>query len=153
MSVTIDPTQAGLDRTRDRAHPGCIVCGSFATGGDALGLRCRLRPDGSVAAELRPGERFQGYPDRLHGGIIAALLDGTMTNCLFGHDVVAYTAELQVRFRHPVRTDRPVHLTARLERMTPPLYVLESELVQDGQVRATATGKFMQRPDGPNKTS
>lgn len=56
-------TVAGMTRTlasRAQGHP--FACS----------------PDGSVQGELRGGMAFQGYTGQLHGGIIAALLDGAM---------------------------------------------------------------------------
>jgi acyl-CoA thioesterase FadM len=57
------------------------------------------------------------------------------------------TAELTVRFRHPVATERSATVRARLERDRAPLYLLQAELVQDGVVKAAATAKFLE--DGP----
>jgi acyl-CoA thioesterase FadM len=54
------------------------------------------------------------------------------------------TAELTVRFKHPVATGRPATVRARLERDLGPLYLLEAELVQDGEVKATASAKFLE---------
>jgi acyl-coenzyme A thioesterase PaaI-like protein len=124
------------------AHPGCVVCG----GANDRGLRLRYAPgDGNrVQAELNCDGSLEGYGGRLHGGIIAAALDGAMTHCLFALGRTAVTAELTVRFRHPVATGRPATVRARLERDLGPLYLLEAELVQDGVIKAVASAKFME---------
>jgi acyl-coenzyme A thioesterase PaaI-like protein len=100
--------------------------------------------DGSVQTTLQPERACEGYAGMLHGGVIATLLDAAMTNCLFAQGRCGLTAELCVRFRHPVVGDTPVRLRACVERSSPPLFVLRAELWQAGQVRATATGKFME---------
>ena len=81
----------------------------------------------------------------LHGGVVASVLDGAMTSCLFAHGHPGATAELTVRFRHPVRTGGVATVRAWIERCAPPLHMLRAELVQNGQIKATAWGKFIDR--------
>ena len=123
-------------------HPVCVVCAKHS----ARGLRMRYSPtgDGGVQAELDCDDSLQGYEGRLHGGVIAAALDGAMTHCLFALGRTAVTAELNVRYRHPVATGRAATVRSRLERDLAPLYLLRAELVQDGVVKAEATAKFME---------
>jgi acyl-coenzyme A thioesterase PaaI-like protein len=123
-------------------HPGCVVCGAANT----RGLRLRYVPanGNEVRAELDCDGSLEGYGGRLHGGIIAAALDGAMTHCLFALGRAAVTAELAVKFSHPVVTGRPATVRARLERDLAPLYLLRAELVQDGVVKATGSAKFME---------
>jgi acyl-coenzyme A thioesterase PaaI-like protein len=122
-------------------HPSCVVCG----GTNERGLRLRYVPaDGNgVQAELDCDSSLEGYGGRLHGGVIAAALDGAMTHCLFGLGREAVTAELIVRFKHPVATGRPATVRAWLERDLGPLYLPQAELVQDGVVKAAASAKFL----------
>ena len=143
MPATTEADQNLLNRTRQAAHPRCAVCGR--TGHCGLGLRFRLCPDGAVEAEFNCPERFQGYRGILHGGVTSSLLDGAMTNCLFARGITAVTGELNVRFRHPIRLGVPLLVRASITRSQPPLHVAEAEIVQDGQVRARAVGKFMER--------
>ncbi len=131
-----DPGDLGV-----RLHPRCIVCGRENNQG--LQLKFVAREDGSVEGSFDCSTAFEGYPDRLHGGIIALLLDGVMTNCLFAHGREAVTAELKIRFRSPVRTDRPARLRGWIERSAPPLYYLAAQIEQDAEVRAHGTAKFM----------
>jgi acyl-coenzyme A thioesterase PaaI-like protein len=124
------------------AHAGCVVCG----GANERGLRLRYAPaDGNgVEAELDCDGSLEGYGGRLHGGIIAAALDGAMTHCLFALGRRAVTAELTVRFKHPVATGRTATVRARIERDLGPLYLLRAELAQDGVVKASAVAKFLE---------
>jgi len=143
MSAITEPAQDALEQLARTAHPLCFVCGRAGECG--LGLRFALRDGGRVEACFKCAARLQGYEGVLHGGVTSSLLDGAMTNCLFAHGIAAVTAEITVRFRHPARTHVPATVTARIVRASPPLFVVEAELVQVGQVRAKATGKFMQR--------
>ena len=142
------PTQQELGRAslwalRRDSHPGCFVCGP--ANGCGLGLEFCLGPDGAVEASFACQGVFEGYPATLHGGIICTLLDGAMTNCLFAHGHAAVTAELRVRFRHPVITERPAKVRAWIASSLRPLHELAAELVQEQQVMATARGKFLEK--------
>lgn len=127
-------------------HPRCIVCGAD----NPRGLHVDFRPaaDGGVEADFDCAPVFEGYSHRIHGGVIAALLDGAMTNCLFAHGRVAVTAELTVRYRHPVMADRRVSVRAWIRETSRNLHRMQAELAQDGRVLVTATAKFLEPPDG-----
>jgi acyl-coenzyme A thioesterase PaaI-like protein len=139
------PNAKQLATLRAHAHPRCVVCGAANPLG--LGLECVVMPDASVAAEFAGGEALEGYADQLHGGMIAALLDGAMTHCLFAHGCRALTAELTVRFRHPVAVKERLTVRAWLADSHAPLHLLRAELWQNGQVKATALGKFFESHD------
>jgi len=124
-------------------HPECILCGQDDRLG--LGLNFTVTDDGSVTTDADCDEFFQSYSGQLHGGILALLLDGAMTNCLFAVGVTAVTGELAIRYLHPVTAGKPVKLTARLKKTRPPLYLVEAELCQDGETAARASGKFIER--------
>lgn len=132
MSATTD-----LSR---QCHPSCLVCGSERAGG--LGLRFVQQTDGSVSAEFHCSPDFQGYPDRLHGGVIAMLLDAGMTHCLFARNVAGLTARLNIRYNHGVMLGIPAVVRARIVDCEGPLYHLESEVRQNGYVCAAAKATF-----------
>lgn len=123
-----------------RCHPSCLVCGSNRTNG--LALHFQQQADGSVVAEFDCGAAFQGYPDRLHGGVVAMLLDAAMTHCLFAQNVAGLTAKLNIRYHRAVLLRVPVVVRARLVDAKAPLYYLESQVIQDGNLCATAKGAF-----------
>ncbi|MFW6062125.1 MAG: PaaI family thioesterase [Planctomycetota bacterium] len=148
MPATTEPSQQLLEHTRDRYHAGCVVCSAW--GPAALGLEFAVTDDGVTGTFPCP-PRFEGYDGMLHGGVISAIADGAMTNCLFAEGIAAVTAELKVRFRHPVVLGKRLTVMARTTRRNAPLFVLEARLVQDGKLKATATGKFMQTPGDASK--
>jgi acyl-coenzyme A thioesterase PaaI-like protein len=143
MHPTIEEQQACLEATRKEAHPDCFSCSSESQAG--LGLRFLVRQDGGVEARFRCREIYQGYPGLLHGGVTSMLLDAAMTNCLFSRGTVAVTARLIVRFLLPVAIDDTAVIRAWLRDFSPPLFVLEAELEQNGRVMASATAKFIDR--------
>jgi acyl-coenzyme A thioesterase PaaI-like protein len=112
---------------------------------NGLGIKFRATADGSIEGTFDCDPFYQGYDGILHGGVISAILDGAMTHCLFAHGRNGVTARLIVRFLEPVAVDRPAVIRARLCDYSPPLYILEAELSQDGKVLTRATAKFIVR--------
>jgi acyl-coenzyme A thioesterase PaaI-like protein len=123
-----------------RCHPSCLVCGDERP--DGLGLRFEQQADGSVVAEFDCSAVFQGYPDRLHGGVVAMLLDAAMTHCLFAYNVAGVTAKLGIRYYRAVTLGVPAPVRARIVDAESPLYYLRSEVVQDGGLCVVAKGTF-----------
>jgi acyl-coenzyme A thioesterase PaaI-like protein len=139
--VTIEERQNALLSMREQHHRTCPVCGDHNPNG--LHTAFEVRPDGAVEVEVIYGEDKEGYDGHLHGGIIASLLDGAMTNCLFSYGIPAVTGELVVRMVHPVRAGPKIVVRAWLNRRFAPLYLMNAEMRQGGSVAAKGEGKFM----------
>jgi len=145
MCVITDPMPAIMIELQARLHAQCVLCGADHPQG--LGLVFDKHANGQVDAEFSCDRQYQGYTGYLHGGIIAALLDSAMTNCLFAHGRVAMTGELKVRFLKPVSVECTAMVSARLTKSWPPLFYMEADVRQKGCVMAKATAKFMEVPD------
>jgi len=142
--VITDWAQAELQQMRAQEHANCIVCSPSNIW--SLGVGFTASEDGVVEGDFDCGSVFEGYDGMLHGGVIASLLDGAMTNCLFAHGIPGVTAELSVRYRHPINSVISAKVRAWIERSSEPLYVLKAEIIQEGKTKATAVGKFMKSP-------
>jgi hypothetical protein len=132
-----------LKSVQAEVHPFCVVC----SGSNPYGLALKFGgcSDGVLTANFQASPILEGYEGLLHGGLIASLLDGVMTNCLFAQGIVAVTAELKVRYREPVLIGSEIQLTSWIEMRYSPLFILQAELKQGDCVKATASAKFMQR--------
>lgn len=128
---------------RARLHPHCVVCSPDHPCG--LCLRFRAAPEDTVVADFQLDRTVEGYVGWPHGGITSTILDGAMTQWLFAHGLTGVTAELKVRFRHPVLLGEPAQVTAHLKTASHPLYELEAQIVQNGQLKARATGRFLHK--------
>jgi len=124
----------------ESCHPACVACGDPKRGG--LGLRFVRQDDGSVTASFSCEERYQGFPDRLHGGIIALLLDAAMIHCLFARGHHAVTTKLSVQFRHPVVVGEAATVRGWHVGESPSRFVVKAEIRQSGLVKAVAEGIF-----------
>ena len=83
----------------------CFACGTLNTGG----LHLDLHVDGERCwTDLEIPERFQGWDEIAHGGIVATILDEVMAWSLAASDNWGLTARLNVAFRRPVPLGRPV---------------------------------------------
>jgi acyl-coenzyme A thioesterase PaaI-like protein len=130
-----------LEHVQASAHPFCFACsGSNPMG---LALRYTTAEDGSVSASFLGHCALEGYPGVLHGGLVATLLDGAMTNCLFARGIQAMTAELRVRYHAEVAVADALTVRAQLESSHHGLLELRAEIQQGGQVKASAQGKFI----------
>lgn len=141
MPVIIRPEQEILEHTRRSNHAGCFLCGKDNPYG--LRLDFHLRDDGAVEAKFSGAGKLQGYEGILHGGIISSLLDSAMANCLFAHGIVALTAEIRVRFRHPVKAESPLVVSAKICGSIGALYTLDARILQYGKDAARGYGKFI----------
>ena len=141
--MTIEERQNALSVMREQHHRTCVVCGDLNPNG--LHVSFDVCPDGAVEAQIVFSEDKEGYVGHLHGGVIASLLDGAMTNCLFSHAVRAVTGELTVRIHRPIRSGVAVVARGWLERGMPPFYLMAAELRQNGRLTARAKAKFMRK--------
>jgi len=143
MGRPTDPKLPGGEVCRS-VHRHCCICGPTGI----LGLKAVFRQsdDGWTEATLTGSGPLQGYAGVMHGGIISLLLDAAMTNCLFAHGCAGVTARMEVKFRHPVVADGPVNIRAKLVSSSPPVHELKAELLQERQVKATATALFFAKP-------
>ena len=133
-----------MQNLRREKHSHCVVCKSDNPAG--LNLDFTLIENGAVQAEFMPNSYIQGYNGLVQGGVIASLLDGAMTNCLFAHGKEALTAELVVRYRKPVLVGERIFLRAWIEQSSSLLFCMRSELAQNGCVKAVGKAKFLNRP-------
>jgi acyl-coenzyme A thioesterase PaaI-like protein len=124
-------------------HRKCFGCGDENPTG--LGLNFAYLED-KVRAEFIASEDHQGFPGRVHGGIISAILDEAMgyaAGRAAGRP--AFTVELTVRFKAAAPLGEKLIVEATAFRKGSRLLLASGQLQRatDGQVIATAVGKFL----------
>ena len=119
----------------------CFVCGLH----NEHGLQLLFERHGdAVLTSFRLARHHNGFGDRAHGGLVAAVLDEVMgwATVLAG-DRFTYTAELTVRYKQPVPTGQELQLKGWVERHTRRLSFTRAELRDRAdQLLAIAQGKF-----------
>lgn len=140
----MDPTaatDASARALRERLHTHCFACAPENEAG--LGLVFHTGADSVTRAVWQPAEAFQSYGGRVHGGILATLIDASMVHALFARGVAGVTAEMHVRYRSPAALNAPIEIATRLESVKHGLYFLAAEIRQAGRIAAQARAKFM----------
>jgi len=119
----------------------CFVCGEK----NQAGLKLKFsHAEDKVWTTYIPSAAYEGYPGILHGGITSTLLDEVMSQCLHVQGLAGLTARLEVRFKQSIPIGKPVIFEARMIKRKGTLVDLEAKaLLEDGQLAATALGRFM----------
>jgi uncharacterized protein (TIGR00369 family) len=119
----------------------CFACGAENDHGLHMEFR---RENGRAIADYTPREYQQGYPGRMHGGIVTTLIDEAMGWAVYGAAQWGATARLSVRFRKPVRLDQTLRIEAWVTNNRSRLLELRAEVRDpDGTLLADAEGTFM----------
>ena len=150
-SLDIEAARSAAETIGARVHPHCVACGSSNAAG--LGLAFEVSADGSVSGRFTLGRRYESYRGIVHGGILTTILDDSMTHCLFAQGWVAVTADIRVQFRHPVATAQEATVRAWITESRRPVHTMKAEIMQAGQVKTIATGRFMEQGERLNKAS
>jgi uncharacterized protein (TIGR00369 family) len=101
----------GDDRLNDcSAYQRCFGCGLRNDAGLQLVFR---QEGGEIVTEFTPDVRFQGFPGVVHGGILATLLDETLSRTATAEGRWMMTGRMDVRFRRAAPLGRPLRITAR----------------------------------------
>ncbi len=129
----------------------CFVCGVKNVAGVHVNFYEDVNAEGKpeIVARFTGRPEHQGYPDRMHGGVSAGILDETMgrgINYQEGEQPVTWgvTAELHIRYRKPVPLG--VELTARGRIVRDIHWVFEGAgeiYLPDGTVAIEASGKYV----------
>lgn len=119
----------------------CFVCGGANPRG--LGVRFEVEDD-TVVAPFIPHQDHCGYNDRVHGGVMAALLDEVMGWApSVIHHRFCVAAEITIRYLKPLPIGQPVTVRGELTADRGRLWETRGEIVDEGgTVYARGTGKY-----------
>lgn len=129
----------------------CFICGVKNVAGVHVNFYETVDAEGTpeVVARFTGQPQHQGYPGRMHGGVITGILDETIGRAINigeGENPMTWgvTAELTVRFRKPVPLDVELTARGRVTRDIHHLFEGTGEIyLPDGVVAATAHGKYI----------
>ncbi|WP_145073930.1 PaaI family thioesterase [Poriferisphaera corsica] len=146
MTTThIPPEPPAGENLRDQLHAQCIICSKLNP--HSLNLRCTLNPDNTVTATFNPRPHLKGFPNQLHGGILSAILDSAMAQCLLLNNIHAVTATLDIRFRNPAPLTGSYTVTAKIDESRRNLHRLSAKITTDTHTLATAKSQFVEQHD------
>lgn len=121
----------------------CFVCGTE----NKSGLKSKFYEleNDELMAIFTPSNDHQSYPDRMHGGIIGAILDETIGRAIMIQEPESWgvTVELNVKYKKPVPLNQPIKAVARITRNTRFIFEGTAEILIDNNVvAATAYAKY-----------
>ena len=125
----------------------CLVCGIE----NDFGLKTKFyeTEDKEVIGIFTPHDKLQSYPNVLHGGICATILDETIGRAImaiYGQESFGVTMELTVRYKKPVPLNQELKAIGRLTNDRGRVFEGTGELMlPNGEVAVTASGKYMKR--------
>ena len=125
----------------------CFVCGLK----NSFGLHASFfEVEGDqLVALFTPCEEHQGYPDRMHGGLAATILDETIGRALMITEDEAWgvTAEFSVRYKKPVPLGQELRVVGRITRDTRRIFEGTGEiLLPNGEIAVEGVGKYIKLP-------
>ena len=118
----------------------CFACGPQ----NPVGLHLKIVEErGEVYSIFSLPPEYQGYKNKIHGGIITTILDEMLVwVCYpFGYEVV--TAEIKVRFKESVIPEHKYKVTGKVVKERGPIMEAETWIEdEDGKIVARAEGKM-----------
>ena len=131
------------------AQNRCFGCGEANPVG--LHLNFFLAEDGSVVCPAAIPDTYEGPVGYVHGGIIATLLDETMSKSVRARGVVAMTRHMEVDYLRPIPSGSQIRLEGRVARSEGRKHWVEARIVNaEGTELARGKGLFIEiRPDHP----
>jgi uncharacterized protein (TIGR00369 family) len=123
------------------ADHNCFACGRA----NPIGMRLRIElGDGVARTTWMAGDDYVGWSDKVHGGMIATLLDEVMAWAPSSDDAWAVTAEMSVRFRSAAMPGERLTAEGRVTARRRRIYDVEGVVrAADGRLVAEGRGRFL----------
>ena len=126
----------------------CFLCGlknPFGLHGSFYELENR-----DLVCIIKPSEEHQSYPQRLHGGIAAAVLDETIGRAILmrsEEEIWWVTLEFTTTYKKPIPLDQELRVVGRITNETSRTFEGTGEiLLANGEIAATGAGKYLRMP-------
>jgi uncharacterized protein (TIGR00369 family) len=139
-------TRSNLESLTPIAHSAqnrCFGCGKANPIG--LHLDFFLASDGLVVCLAAIPDTYEGPTGYLHGGIIATLLDETMSKAVRAKGLTAMTRHMEIDYRRPVPSGTLIRMEGRLVRTEGRKHWAEAHILDpDGAALADGKGLFVE---------
>jgi uncharacterized protein (TIGR00369 family) len=139
----MDASTEKLTPIEHSAQSRCFGCGPANPAG--LRLDFLRAEDGTIVCQPTIPIIFEGPPGYVHGGIIATILDETMSKSVRALGVTAVTGQMEINYLRPVHSATPIRIEGRLLRTEGRKYWTEAR-IRDARGRelARSTGLFIE---------
>ena len=137
----VQPLNSSTKMKPWKAHKHCVICGEQ----NPVGLRIQFYESGpnEVKASWVARAHLQGYTGLLQGGVTASLLDSAMVNCLRLQGSDALTAEMSIKYLHPIPIGAQLSIHGEREKSRKSLHWVKAWIQDSERIYAKADGIFM----------
>jgi uncharacterized protein (TIGR00369 family) len=138
--VILEKVMESASRLQGANH--CFGCGPA----NAIGLQLEfsLAEDKSSNCLTMIPASYEGPPGYVHGGIIATLLDESMSKAVRQLGVTAMTRQMEIQYLRPVPSGEEIRLVGRLLQSEGRKYWTEAKILNaKGNVLAESKGLFI----------
>jgi acyl-coenzyme A thioesterase PaaI-like protein len=118
----------------------CFACGT--TNPIGMGLTIELG-ERRAATTWVPGDDFVGWSDRVHGGLLATVLDEVMAWAPASEDAWAVTSAFSVRYHAPASPGDALRFEGWVESQRRRIYETRGEVRAGDRLVAEATGTYL----------
>jgi uncharacterized protein (TIGR00369 family) len=119
----------------------CFVCGKDNP--KSLHLNFDYIDNQTVIAEFSLEKEYEGYPDTLHGGILAAILDDAMANTVKLEGILIYTIELNIKYLRPSFVKEKLEVKGWVEAINHRIIDTKGEIKNlSGELKVLASGRY-----------
>lgn len=131
--------------SKQRNSKMCIICGMD----NPIGLKAQFynMEDKSVMTIFKFKEEYQSFPQRVHGGIIATMLDELGLRALWAkssEDDFGVTLSMNVKYRKPVPYNEVLIGKGLVQKETSKFVTIETEIFdKKGNLLANAEVKYI----------
>jgi acyl-coenzyme A thioesterase PaaI-like protein len=126
--------------------------GDFRERGPIVGLASVVAPPVELRADMRRqcvvgsvcfGPAFEGAPGRVHGGMLAAVLDEALGMATIFAGELCMTGEITLRYRQPTPIGVPLRIAARCDRREGRRIFTSGEILAGDAPTVEARGTFV----------
>ena len=122
----------------------CFACGPLSERG--LHLRFAIEGEGRVVARTTLAPEFQGWAGVAHGGIAMMLIDEAMAHAVGASGVRGVSADVRVRFRHPVPLGEQLRVAGHVVWRRRNVFGVEATVADEaGRTLLSGEGRFVAR--------
>ena len=97
--------------------------------------------DNKAFSKLSLRREFQGWKDRVHGGVLATILDEIMAHAVIHYIGQAVTTSLQITYRAPLHVEDEIEVVGYVAEKKRRLAIAKAEISIPGGDKVIATGE------------
>ena len=99
--------------------------------------------EAGVEGVITLGLHYQGPPERVHGGVIAWIMDALLSRAMHAAGLLGLTGTLSTRYLAGTPVGKPLHCKAHIERIEGRKLFIQGSIFSDEQQTSQSEGIFL----------